>query len=84
MSGLVCPCVETFASSNLIRSAPHPDQAAADAERMKRSKYIGISNTYEIQPVFFETSRVCEPDTLSLLNKVGRIAAERRNVNADG
>ena len=35
-------CVDTFASNNLIRSALHPGQDVADAERRKRSKYMGI------------------------------------------
>ena len=71
-------CVDTVASSNLTRSALHSGQAAADAERRKSSKYMRISNTYEIQAVAFETSGVRGPDTRRFLNKVGRIAAERR------
>ena len=62
-----------------MRSALHPGQA----ERRKRSKYMCISNTYEIQPVAFETSGVCGPDILRLLNKVGRIADERRHVSRE-
>ena len=56
-------CGDTFSSSNLIRSALHPSQAAADAERRERSKYVGISSTYDAQPVSFQTSGACGPDT---------------------
>ena len=45
-------CVDIFTSNNLIRSALHPGQAAADAERRKRSEYLGISNTYEFQDIW--------------------------------
>ena len=72
-------CVDTFVPSNLIRSTLHPGQADADADRRKRSKYMGIMNTYEIQPVAFETSGVCGPHTLCFLNKVGHIATECRH-----
>ena len=34
-----------------------------DADRGKRSKYMGILNTYEIQHVAYYTSGLCGPDT---------------------
>ena len=56
-----------------------PGQGAADAARTKRSTYIGISNTYEIQHVAVENFGVCGPVALSFLRKVGRKAADRRH-----
>ena len=80
-------CVDMFATNNLIRSALHQGQSAAvDAERRKRSKHMDILNTYEIQPVAFETSGVCGPATLPNINKVGRILLNvgMSQENADG
>ena len=55
--------VDTLASSNLIKSALHSGQAAADVEGRISSKYMGTSNTYKVQPVVFDTSGACGSDT---------------------
>ena len=65
-------CVDSFAPSNVIRSAIEPSSAAAAAERAKRVKYSARDERYLFEPVALETTCVFGPSTLKIVKDLGR------------
>ena len=64
-------CVDTFASSSLIKSAIEPGSASKSAELRKCAKYEAIADRYIFVPVAVETTGVLGPSTTRFLAEVG-------------
>ena len=65
-------CVDTFAPTNIIRSALEPSSAAEGAEEAKRRKYRALAERHRFEPFAFETTCVFGPSTISIVNDLGR------------
>ena len=69
-------CVDTFASSSLIKSAIEPGSASKSAELRKCAKYEAITDRHIFVPVAAETTGVLGPSTTRFLAELGtRISA---------
>ena len=69
-------CVDTYASSSVVKSAAEPGSAATSAELRKLTKYKAISDKYIFVPVAVETAGVLGPSTTRFLSELGaRISA---------
>ena len=73
-------CVDTFATTHVVRCALEPGAAAAAAESRKRERYAEISERYLFTPVAVETTGVVGVEGSKLLRDIGgRISAVTRD-----
>ena len=71
-------CVDTFAATNILRSASEAGTAASKAEEAKACKYSGLTDRFMVQPIAVETAGVIGPSSLSFLREIGKRAATLR------
>ena len=65
-------CVDTFSRGHIIASALEPGGAAAEAERLKCTKYADLAERYIFQPIAVETAGTFGPSTLKAVEELGR------------
>lgn len=65
-------CVDSFAETNLIRSAMEPGSAASRAEDTKRRKYSELGARFRFEPIAVETTGVFGKTTASVVTEIGR------------
>ena len=70
-------CVNTFASSNLIRAALAAGSVADAAEVRKIAKYAELGRRFIFQPVAVETSCAMGKSTIQFFKDLGRRVAVR-------
>ena len=70
-------CVNTFASSNLIRAALAAGSVADGAEVRKIAKYAELGRRFIFQPVAVETSGAMGKSTIQFFKDLGRRLAVR-------
>ena len=70
-------CVNTFASSNLIRAALAAGSFADAAEVMKIAKYAELDRRFIFQPVAVETTGAMGKSTIQFFKHLGRRLAVR-------
>ena len=65
--------VDTLAPSHVSRTCSTPGAAAADAEELKRSKYVGhLTDTYDFIPLGFETLGSMGPAAQDFVDSLGK------------
>ena len=65
--------VDTLAPSHVARTCSLSGAAAADAEDLKRSKYVGnLPTTYEFIPLGFETLGAMDPAAQEFVETLGK------------
>ena len=70
-------CVNTFASSNIIRAALAAGSVTDDAEVRKIAKYAEMGRRYILQPAAVETSGAMGKSTIQLIKDLGlRLAVQ--------
>ena len=65
-------CVDTYAETNLNRSAVSSGSAARGAEEAKRRKYSVLGDRYRFEPIAVETAGVYGSTTASVIAEIGR------------
>ncbi len=65
-------CADTFAPTNIVRSAEEAGGAAQAAEDRKRQKYTHLAGNYQFEPLGFETMGVFGPSAVRIVGEIGR------------
>ncbi|MFW5443169.1 MAG: hypothetical protein ACKE51_02530 [Methylococcaceae bacterium] len=74
-------CTDTFAATNIARSATNAGATAENAETNKKAKYSDLVDRYYFAPLAFETTGATGPTTTKL--KVLKELASRVAVSQD-
>ena len=64
-------CCDSFAPSNMLKSATDPSSAARNAEALKVAKYSALTDRYIFEPVAVETSGAIGPSSMAFLKLLG-------------